>query len=241
MCELLSFQRELAAAIEEPGRGPLAVYRNTVVSGAVEALGANYPVVAALLGEEMFDAVAADYVEACPPRSPIMALFGARFPDWIEERHLASAIPYLSDVARCERLHLESLFAADEEALDLPALQRVGDWDRLWLRLHWAVRFDWTVRPAMTIWLAHQSPVTKEMDVAWHAEGALFTRPELAVQPLLIDRAAHRFLFGIRLGESVGTSAIATANLYPEADIGALFTTLVNAGAFAASSINQGI
>jgi hypothetical protein len=70
----------------------------------------------------------------------------------------------------------------------------------------------------------------------WKAEGVLLTRPGLDVQPSRLDRAGHRFLFGIRLGESVGAAAIATAGLYPDTDIGSLFTSLANAGAFAASS-----
>jgi hypothetical protein len=64
----------------------------------------------------------------------------------------------------------------------------------------------------------------------------VLTRPHLEVLPSRLSRAGHRFLFGIRLGESVGDAAIAAGSLYPETDIGSLFTSLVNAGAFAASS-----
>ncbi|WP_205479470.1 DNA-binding domain-containing protein [Sphingomonas arenae] len=235
MSDHLAFQKEFAAAIGEPVRGALAVYRNTVIAGCVEALRANYPYCAALLGEDAFLALAVDYAEQRPPRTPVLALYGARFADWLEDQPVAAQLPYLSDVARFERLHLECLFAPDAEPLAMTDLANVTDWDALKLRLHPATRFDWATRPAMTIWLAHEDgPSGEDIALEWRAEGALFTRPRLRVSGLLIDRAMHRMLFGIRLGESVGAAALATAALYPDADPGACLATLVDAGAFAA-------
>src|SRR5262249_19419136 len=83
---LLEFQRDCAAAIAEEAGGTMRVYRNTVLSGCVEALRANFPVVEQLLGHEMFDAVAAEHANQCPPRRPVLALYGARFPDWLQEQ-----------------------------------------------------------------------------------------------------------------------------------------------------------
>ncbi len=40
-------------------------------------------------------------------------------------------------------------------------------------------------------------------------------------------------IFGLRLGETAGEAAAATASTYPEADIASAFATLVNAGALA--------
>jgi hypothetical protein len=114
--------------------------------------------------------------------------------------------------------------------------QDVGDWTQMRIRLHPATQFDWLTSPAMTIWLAHQRHAEPEITATWTAEGALFTRPASSVDAMAIDRAGHRFLFGLRLGETAGTAALAAAALYPDADIGALFATLVHAGAFAAPS-----
>jgi len=233
---LLEFQREFAAAIGEPAEGAMRIYRNTVLSGCVDALRANYPVVAQLLGNEMFDAAAAEHASQCPPRRPVLALYGARFPDWLREQSWFGEIPYLSEVARIERLHIESLFASDEDPLEMAHVSGRDDWQALRLRLHPATRFDWLTAPAMSIWLAHREGSVGELELEWKAEGVLLTRPGLDVQPSRLDRAGHRFLFGIRLGESVGAAAIATAGLYPDTDIGSLFTSLANAGAFAASS-----
>ncbi len=232
---LLKFQHDFAAAIAEPVEGAMSVYRNTVLGGCVDALRANYPVVAHLLGAEMFDAVAAEHAGQCPPRKPMLALYGARFPHWLQGQAWFRDVPYLSEVARIERLHTEALFAADSEAMEMAPLKG-ADWRALRVQLHPATRFDWLSAPAMTIWLAHRDEAIEDIEFEWKPEGVLVTRPRLQVQTSRLTRAGHRFLFGIRLGESVGTAAIATAGLYPDTDIGTLFTSLVNAGAFAASS-----
>ena len=232
---LLEFQRDFAASIAEPVTGAISVYRNTVVSGCVDALRANYPVVAQLLGEEMFDAVAAEHATQCPPRQPVLALYGSTFPDWLAQQGWLQEVPYLPQVAQIDRLQVESLFAADAEPLAMTSLQG-ANWHALRVHLHPATRFDWLTAPAMSIWLAHHEQQAGELEFEWRSEGVLLTRPHLAVQPLRLSRAGHRLLFGIRLGETVGAAAIATASLYPETDIGSLFTSLVNAGAFAATS-----
>ncbi len=231
---LLEFQRDFATAIDGAVEGPLRVYRNTVVSGCVDALRANFPVVARLLGEEMFDCIAAEYAAACPPRRPMLALYGSRFPDWLEEQLWIWDVAYVPDLARVERLHIEALFAADAEPLEMSALSGHDGWASLHLALHPATRFDWLSMPAMSIWLAHRDEVEVGLELDWRGEGVMLTRPELEVLPAHLDRAGHRFLCGIRHDESVADAAIATAERYPETDIGSLFTFLVTAGAFAA-------
>jgi hypothetical protein len=238
--ELLAFQRDFATMLAEPARGPIAVYRNTVLHGAVEALRANYPVVAQILGPEMFEAAAVDHASECPPRQPVLALYGARFPDWLEEQPWVEDVPYLPDVARVERLCIESVMAADADpiaATDLP-----GDYMRLNLRLHPAVRFTWLSTPAMTIWLAHQRPIASELRPEWKAEGALFARPKHDVlHSPRIGAPAHRLLFGVRGGETIGQALGAIDKLYPDSNSKAAFASLLNLGAFVAPSTERSI
>src|SRR3954452_4307239 len=92
--DLLPFQRGFAAALDEPAQGAMAVYRNTVLHGAVEALRANYPVVEQILGTEMFEAIAVDHSSECPPRRPVLALYGGRFAGWLEEQPWIRDLPY---------------------------------------------------------------------------------------------------------------------------------------------------
>lgn len=213
----------------------MAVYRNTVLHGAVEALRANFPVVEQILGAEMFASVAVDFASECPPQRPVLALYGSRFADWLEEQPWAADLPYLSDVARVERLRVECLAAADADPLPNEQARTVLRDPGARLRLHPSVRFDWLRTPAMSIWLAHQQPVGSEIAPEWKAEGALFVRPSpFVVHTPRIGAAAHRMLFGFRLGETVAATVNAAARLYPNEDCTAVLASLVNLGAFAA-------
>lgn len=108
----------LDPAAPAPGGARFAVHRNNVVAGLVTALGEAYPAVRRLVGEDFFRAAAALFVRTHPPRSPVMLLYGAEFPDWIAAFPPAGGLPYLPDVARLERAWLEAFHAADAEPID---------------------------------------------------------------------------------------------------------------------------
>ena len=233
--DLIEFQRDFAAALDAPATGPMAVYRNTVFHGAVEALRANFPVVEQIVGPEMFQAVAVDFATENPPRRPVLALYGERFADWLEAQPWIAEVDYLPDVARVERLRVECLMAADAEPLSEVDARLASGRPDTRIALHPSVRFTWLSTPAMSIWLAHQQPVPSEITPDWKAEGALFARPQAnVIHAPRIGRGAHRLLFGIRLGESVTAAMAATAKLYPQEDCTAVFASLVNLGAFVA-------
>jgi hypothetical protein len=235
--DLASFQRRFVQAIDGPVTGALAVYRNTVIHGAVEALRSNYPVVAQIVGDEMFEGLAVEYSSANPPRSPVLALYGEQFAEWMRGQEWVGDLPYLPDVATVERLHVECLMAADAEPLATAELAGLRD---LRLKLHPAVRFNWLLTPAMSIWLAHQQTVPSEIAPEWKSEGALFARPSpFTVHSPRIGASAHRILSGIRLGERVGQSMAAAARLYPDTDPEAVFTSLLHMGVFAAPSTER--
>jgi hypothetical protein len=231
--DLIEFQRDFAAAIDRPVAGAMAVYRNTVLHGAVEALRANYPVVEQIVGADMFEQVAVDYAGECPPRRPVLALYGERFADWLEKQAWIGQLPYLADVARAERLHVECLMSADAQPLAAPRVREICRQSSTRLTLHPSARFTWLTTPAMSVWLAHQHGFESQLDLKWEAEGALFIRPEpFVTHAHRIGRAAHRLLFGLRLGEPVSSALETAAQLYPQEDLTAVFSSLVNLGAF---------
>jgi hypothetical protein len=158
----------------------------------------------------------------------------------MEAQPWVGGLPYLPDVARVERLRVESLMAADAEPLSEVEVRHASGHPASRLALHPAVRFMWLSTPAMSIWLAHQRSFDGDIAPDWKAEGALFARPHPnVIHAPRIGRAAHRLLFGIRLGESLGGAMSAAAKLYPEEDCTAVFASLVNFGAFAAPSLER--
>jgi hypothetical protein len=229
------FHEAFARAIAAPADGPLAIYRNTATAGAVEALAANFPVVRALVGDEMFAAVAVDHATDHPPADPVLALYGAEFAEWIEEQQWARELPYLSDVARVERLHSEALFAADAAPLDPGALGRLAphEWTRTRLTLHPATRLACSRWPAASLWLAHQDEGDPEQ-VAMRPECVLVTRAAYVVRVEAMPAPAHRLLLSLARGATVAAGVEAALAAFPDADIAAGFTLLLKGGAFAA-------
>jgi hypothetical protein len=121
--------------------------------------------------------------------------------------------------------------AADADALAKGQVRQSG----AALRLHPSVRFSWLSTPAMSIWLAHRQPIGSDIAPEWKAEGALFARPKpMVMHTPRIGRAAHRLLFGIRLGETLDGAMNAAAKLYPEEDCTAVLSSLLNLGVFVA-------
>ena len=158
------------------------VYRNNVLSSLINALADNYPVAAQLVGEKFFRAMAGVYVQSKPPRSPVMNDYGGDFAEFIEHFEPAASVPYLADVARLERLHVQAWHAADAEpmveerivaALSSPTLA-----GHLKIGLHPSLRLLQSPFAVVTIWAAHQhqTPVPFE---AFPAQNALVLRLSL--------------------------------------------------------------
>src|SRR5690606_25043738 len=164
---LAGFQREFARALLDPGAGRggigltpgFAVHRNTVLSGCIDALAANYPVVAALVGREWFRDAAAAYARESPPVDARLMRYGADFHAFLGRLPVVEALPFLPGVALLERLWRESHMAADAPTLDGEHLRGVPAelLARLCPRPHPAARWRWfDDGPVFGVWQAHQ-------------------------------------------------------------------------------------
>ena len=237
MLDLAAFQRNFIDLVGngDRTRDAISIYRNTSTSATIDALRDNYPVTQKLVGQEMFDGIAWEFATACPTDTPVLATYGLAFAPWIEVQPWASDIPYLADVARFERLHVEALFAADAEPLAMEALADVvpDQWTEIQLILHPATRCGWVETPAMQIWAAHQLDECDLSSIDWQAEGGLFTRPDQQVEGHILDAFSLNFLASIANGQTVGAAAISAQSQFPDSDAGAVFAKLVRAGAFA--------
>lgn len=85
-----------------PAPKRFSVYRNNIVVSLKEAMSDGFPAVASLVGDAFFAAMSDIYIRQNPPKSPILALYGADFFEFIAEFEPAASLPYLADVARLE-------------------------------------------------------------------------------------------------------------------------------------------
>jgi hypothetical protein len=206
------FVRTLLAP-ELPAPGAFAVYRNTVMKGCIDALQANFPAVARLVGEEWFRAAAAVYARANPPRVPMLVEYGAAFPAFLESFAPAAELPYLPAVAKLDRFWTEAHVARDE-----PALQQLEGPP---FRIHAAARWAWFALPAYTIWSRNREERRELGDIEWRAEGALITRPRDAVQWIGLGAVEYAFLEGRTQASPL------------------IIARLIEAGAFAESTLTE--
>jgi hypothetical protein len=188
------FVRTLLAP-ELPAPSAFAVYRNTVMKGYIDALQANYPAVARLVGEEWFRAAAAMYARAHPPRVPMLVEYGAGFDVFLESFPPAAELPYLPAVARLDRFWTEAHIAPDE-----PVLERLNG---LCLRPHAAAHWAWFPLPAYTIWARGREERADYGDIVWRGQGALITRPRDKVQWIELEGAECDFLDACARGDAV--------------------------------------
>lgn len=228
----MSLLHGFASALLDPGLPPpaglrshdgqvarrFAVHRNNVTVSLCDALASVFPVVQALVGEEFFRALARCHLRAEPPRSPILAQYGAGFPAFVEAFPPARALPYLADVARLEWAQLEALHAAD--AAPVPAsrwpalLNDVAD-GALRLRPHPSTRWLASPHPAFSLWAAHQGQGALEEVPLDRAESAFVVRPALEVLTVACDRGTVRLLAGLAADEPLPQACDAAAQAGP--------------------------
>lgn len=248
---LRRFQEDFARALADPappadcgaevGEARLraqpgfAVYRNTVLKGAIDALQANYPAVTRLVGEEWMRAAAAAYARANPPIAPMLLEYGEAFSLFLQGFEPAAELPYLAAVARLDRYWNEAHGAGDEVPLAAATIAALGQDDlaRARLRPHAAARWAWfDEQPAYTIWSRNRSDAPLRDDLVWRGEGALLTRPADAVQFFPLGQAGCALLDACAAGHALGDAAFAALGVDPAADLAQLMGQLLVAGAF---------
>jgi hypothetical protein len=246
---LATFQDAFAAALLAPAPASglpgissqpgFAVYRNTVMKGCIDALQANYPAVARLVGEEWFRAAAAVYARASLPRHPSLLDYGGGFAEFLAGFAPAAELPYLADVARLDRFWTEAHTARDEEPISAAAVASLSrdELARTALRPHASARWAWFgEQPAYTIWqLNHVAPdeaAATGTPLEWRGEGALILRPHASVQHIELDAAGCAFLDACAKGSDLATAALEALAREPRADLAQLMQRLLEAGAF---------
>ncbi|RZL65153.1 MAG: DUF2063 domain-containing protein [Variovorax sp.] len=212
-----------------------AIYRNTVRKACIDALEANYPAVARLVGSDWFRAAAALHVDASPPGDGRLLHYGAGFADFLAGFEPIAALPYLPGVARLDRFWTEAHSAADAPTADTGVLAGIapGQLGERVLRPQPAARWAWfDDMPVFSIWCRnrHGTDETDE-ELRWQGEGALLTRPADPVIWCAIGRADVAFLDACKAGQPLGAAAESALAAEPDADVSALLARLLLAGA----------
>jgi hypothetical protein len=188
----------------------IEVYRNTIASGAIDALAATFATVQQMVGEEWFRAAAREVVRSHPPGDPALINYGSNFPLWLADFPPAADTPYLAGVARLDWLWWQSWSAADASLLDAASLSELSPeiLSSTGLGLHPTLRLAEFDTGIPSLWLAHQSPLRGEahqLDIV--PERILFIRTGAHVQSHLVDPATFAFLQALQRHDSIVAAA----------------------------------
>jgi len=220
--------------IELTSQPGFKVYCNTVLKGCVDALAANFPTVVRLVGQDWFRAAALVFACAEPPVSVCLIDYGKGFADFLAGFEPAEELPYLADVARLDRLWIESHVAADDTALDASAFSALAGADLLQavLRPGASVRWRWFETPAYSIWQANRELRALDGELEWTGEGALLTRPDGGVVWQRASRGMCAFLDACAAGNGLQAASQIAIDAETGIDIGHMLATLIGARVF---------
>jgi hypothetical protein len=240
MSDLAILQARFGAALDAPGseagaaemfrddpaqvEDRLRLYRGNARANTVKALGAAYPIIGKIVGEEFFFGLASEYQSRCPSGSGDLNEFGEAFAAFLADFSHVKEMPYLPDVARMEwRVH-RAHFAADQATFDPQRLVSVPPERQLQLRmrLHPACGILHSVYPLARIWQVHQDDYNGEFEVDLAAGPAhvLVSRPRFRVEVAQISEAEAAFLAAALEGRALEDSLAAAQFKDPSFDLG---------------------
>lgn len=212
------------------------IYRNNVTHGLIEALGASFPAVQALVGEAFFGALAKAYLAENPARSPLLFRFGGTFGAFIDGFEPVRGLPYLGDVARLEWARLQAHHGADAEPIALDALAAVPPEQLTGTRLalHPTATVLRSCHPVYSLWAASSGvEAAPEVELS-RAETALVHRPILDVQTRLLAPGSAAFLSTLADGHPLGPAAEAANQADPAFDLASELSGVFSIGAIVA-------
>ncbi len=248
MHSLRELQRGFAAAIDHTddrvvsligathghGARRLNVYRNNIRTTLTETLGAIYPVVRRLVGDDFFKRCAQAYITGHPSRSGDLNDYGTAFANFLAAFEPARPLPYLADVARLEWAYHAAFHAADATALALERLAAVAPerHEALRFALHPSAHLTASPYPVLKIWKANQDGADIDAIIALDDGGdtVLVVRPQHDVEFVRLDRAAFEFLAALQRGEPFARACDAALTINVEFELNDFLAFCVSHG-----------
>lgn len=177
----------------------LGIYSDAYHGRLLEALQANFPVLAKMAGETDFVTLAGDYIQAHP--SPFFSIrhYGHALPEFLANASDYAGVPVLAELARWEWALTEVFDAADAVPVDMSMLANVPAEQWAELRLEW-------------------HPSARRLDLLWNVPSlwrALTDdaeRPEMTVRPepvpwLLWRRGLETYFRSLSMAEAAVVDA----------------------------------
>ena len=219
------------------------VYRNNIYASLIDVLQGRFPVVARLLGEEFFRAMARVYVENHPPVSPMLMKYGVSFAEFLDGFEPVDDVPYIGDVARLEWAWNEAYHAADRAPVGPAEMQGMApeSAESLTFELHPSLRIVRSKYPVITIWTANsEGGEPDRIDAGAGGENALVIRPELSVEVRALPAGGADFIEALVAGAALADAATTALQTAEEFDLQTNLVGLLESGAVCAMRAGSG-
>lgn len=212
------------------------VYRNNVSANLRGALASRFPATQAIVGEDFFAAMAQAFIDAHPPRSPLLLDYGDDFADFVEQFPPAGELAYLPDVIRLEAARSRAYHAADQAPLDPGCLAAIAPENLADLRFvpHPSLGIVRSSHPIVTIWAMNAGDVDLQPIDSWHGEDALVLRPQMIVEVHRLPPGGADFLLALTSGQSLGQAVDVAMSSSDAFDLTANLTGALQSGVFTA-------
>ena len=254
MSRFVELQRAFACAVLNPAAAVPApvsrrtggvparrfgVYRNNVYTSLIDVLAGRLPVVARLVGEEFFRAMARAYVEQEPPRSAVLIRYGAGFAAFVARFPPAAPLAYLADIAALEWALHAAYHAADATPLPLAelacAVDRAADAK---LTLHPSLGVVRSSYPIVSIFelntQAGEVPATRHQG----GEDAIIVRPRLEVEIRRLPLGGAGFVLALKEQQTLAEAAALALDEDPGFDLEANLAGLIASGAIVGVAVD---
>ena len=177
----------------------VGIYADAYFYRLLEVCKEDFPATLAVIGENGFHDLITGYLLAYPPTEPSVLYAGHHLGGYIDASPIGVRWPFLADLARLERILIESFHAADASALGLAAMRAIapGDWPFVEMRLHPAIRLldtRWRIDEVLAAVARGASPFEPEAS----AVTLLIWRRDARVSYRAIERAEAA---GLRLAK----------------------------------------
>lgn len=190
-----------------PAETRLGIYGDGYRSRLAEALEANFPVLAELLGEGDFHTLASRYINSYESTFFSIRYYGDRLADFLAGDAEYSKAPLLPELARWEWAMAAAFDAADARPIEIGALAQVAPEDWAELRFKWSpavqvLELEWNVPQlwkAVTEATERPDPSLAPQALSW-----LIWRRELQIYFRALEPAEGQAIVASRAGQSFG-------------------------------------
>ena len=198
----------------------LDIYRNGYLARLRSTIDSDHEILGLYLGDELFEQMVEDYVQAHPSRFWTLRQFADSLPDFLAGHATFSQYPILAEIARFERVLLAAFDAADLAPLQLEQLQQVPpeSWPNLQFTLHPSLHFyqtDWNSVESWHQLKQQQSPPPAEQS-AQPGMWAVWRNPQKLTEYRSIDAHYHHLLLALSEQKTFAEICALASEFLPE-------------------------